>query len=190
MQCLPDSLGRLNLLEWLEISDSGVKSLPKSVRQLNNLQSLMIYDCPTSQLNLRAGSFTSSLCNLKQINLLGTEVFKISIPQDCCLGLETIFIDRNKNLAERNFTKDSEEHKIVGLALEELTAETRWEEAGIESLERMEILRIVKLTAISRSAVEGCIQSMKKWPDKIIIFTRAAPDAVSLLKGTLLSTYA
>ncbi|XP_057825182.1 TMV resistance protein N isoform X2 [Cryptomeria japonica] len=75
--------------------------------------------------------------------------------------------------------------KIHGLehctALEELTAETRWKEAGIECLERMERLRIVNLTATNRSSVEGCIQSMQNLPDKILICTRAVPDASSFV---------
>ncbi|GLJ33982.1 hypothetical protein SUGI_0683450 [Cryptomeria japonica] len=77
--------------------------------------------------------------------------------------------------------------KIQGLeyckALEKVAADTRWEEAGIESLERMERLREVKLRAISKSAIEGCIQSIKKWPDETIVCTRAVPDAASLVNS-------
>ncbi|GLJ33270.1 hypothetical protein SUGI_0669410 [Cryptomeria japonica] len=241
LQFIPDSLGNLSLLQSLMIMNSGVESLPKSVRQLNNLQTLYIHGCPIRQLDLQAGSFVSSLCNLKLINLFKTELPKISIHQDCCPGLETIFIEYNKHLTEIQVLPSTVKNirlseskmlrsisgvgdlvrlqwliitgcpeldelpsfvqlaslrvfelkgcygvkKIQGLehcrALEELTAETMWEEAGIESLERMERLRIVKLTAISRSAVEGCIQSMKKWPDEIVICTRAVSAAGSLV---------
>ncbi|XP_057867121.2 disease resistance protein TAO1 isoform X2 [Cryptomeria japonica] len=73
--------------------------------------------------------------------------------------------------------------KIHGLehcrALERLTVDTRWKEAGIGSLERMVRLRHVDLRAISRPGVEGCIQSMKKFPDETFICTRAVRDAAS-----------
>ncbi|XP_057846804.2 disease resistance protein RPV1 isoform X1 [Cryptomeria japonica] len=81
--------------------------------------------------------------------------------------------------------------KIHGMehcrALETLRADTRWEKVGIETLERMERLRNVDLRAISRSGVDGCIQSMQdlqKWPKKeIIVCTRALPDAVTRLNS-------
>ncbi|XP_057867119.2 TMV resistance protein N isoform X2 [Cryptomeria japonica] len=77
--------------------------------------------------------------------------------------------------------------KIHGLehcrALERLTVDTRWKEAGIGSLERMVRLRHVDLRAISRPGVEGCIQSMKKFPDETFICTRAVPDAASLVNS-------
>ncbi|XP_057847003.1 disease resistance protein RPP5-like [Cryptomeria japonica] len=73
--------------------------------------------------------------------------------------------------------------KIHGLehctALEDLAAEKRWKEAGVESLECMESLRIVNLTAINRSGVEGFIQSMQKWPEEILICTREVPEESS-----------
>ncbi|GLJ45655.1 hypothetical protein SUGI_0961000 [Cryptomeria japonica] len=77
--------------------------------------------------------------------------------------------------------------KIAGLehcrALERLRVHTRWEEAGIQSLERMERLMHVDLRAASKSGVEGCIRSMQKWPDETGIGTRAVPDAASLLNS-------
>ena len=55
--------------------------------------------------------------------------------------------------------------KIHGLehcrVLEELRADTRWEEQGIESLEPLEKLKCVELRANRRSGVEGCIQSIQ-----------------------------
>ncbi|GLJ36471.1 hypothetical protein SUGI_0732360 [Cryptomeria japonica] len=64
--------------------------------------------------------------------------------------------------------------KIVLSASETLVAHTRWEEAGLETLEHMERLRSLHLRAIGRSAVEVCIQSMQKWPEAITVCTRVS----------------
>ncbi|GLJ34589.1 hypothetical protein SUGI_0695690 [Cryptomeria japonica] len=82
--------------------------------------------------------------------------------------------------------------KIKGLeyckALEELRADTRWEMQGIENLERLERLRSVKFRANRRSGVEGCIQSIQKWPGEILVCTRAVGDAASLVSSFDFST--
>ncbi|XP_057825177.1 disease resistance protein RUN1 isoform X1 [Cryptomeria japonica] len=214
LECLPDSLGRLNLLQHLDIACKGVKSLPKSARQLINLQTLKISSCSLREFDLGAGLFTC----LKEIQLIGTEVSKISIS---CPSLEILTLWDNRHLigievppnklqrislarspeldvlpsfAQSAFLREFKLEgcyrvkKIQGLEhcreLEELTTETRWEEAGIESLERMHRLRIVRLKAVSRSGVEGCIQSMQKWPrEDIIVCAQAVPDASALVKS-------
>ncbi|XP_057867096.2 disease resistance protein TAO1 isoform X2 [Cryptomeria japonica] len=243
LKCLPESLGCLNLLENLQVRTSGVKSLPKSVRQLINLQTLGISECSISELDLGARPISSSLRNLKGINLRKIEVCKIPIFEDCCPGLESLRLWYNKHLTEidvlpttvkriellgcdmvRNirgldrlvniqtlwiigcpeldalpsFAQSTSlrdfvltgcygDKKIAGLehcrALERLRVHTRWEEAGIQSLERMERLMHVDLRAASKSGVEGCIRSMQKWPDETGIGTRAVPDAASLLNS-------
>ncbi|GLJ34594.1 hypothetical protein SUGI_0695780 [Cryptomeria japonica] len=78
-------------------------------------------------------------------------------------------------------------NKIQGLeyctTLEELTADTRWEVLGIESLEHMERLRRVELRANRKSGVEICIQSIKKLAGEIIVCTQAVPDAAFLVNS-------
>ncbi|GLJ27311.1 hypothetical protein SUGI_0536040 [Cryptomeria japonica] len=54
---------------------------------------------------------------------------------------------------------------------------------SIESLEYMERLRVLHLTGMRKSVVEGCIQSMEKWPDEIIVSTRAVRNAASLVNS-------
>ncbi|GLJ27322.1 hypothetical protein SUGI_0536180 [Cryptomeria japonica] len=226
MECLPDSLGRLSLLERLEIDDLGVKSLPESISQLTNLESLWICRCPISELDLGVGSFSSSLSKLKTIELSDNDLLsKICISKDCCAGLETLTVEKNRNLTEikelpssvrnlvitrcpklsalpsfaeltslREFEKIGcyQVKKIEGLnhcrELEALKAYTWWEMPNIESLEYMERLRVLHLTGMRKSVVEGCIQSMEKWPGEIIVSTRAVRNAASLVNSLAIPT--
>ncbi|GLJ44460.1 hypothetical protein SUGI_0932860 [Cryptomeria japonica] len=79
--------------------------------------------------------------------------------------------------------------KIEGLEnctrLESLRVDTCWEVPGIESLEHMEKLRTLELRANKGSAIQRCIQTIQKWPDDIMICTRAVPDAASLVDSLL-----
>ncbi|GLJ33641.1 hypothetical protein SUGI_0676310 [Cryptomeria japonica] len=217
LECLPDSLWCLNLLENLILSNSGVKSLPKSVGQRINLRKLYIMWCPIDELDLGAGLFTC----LKWIELDSTEVSKISISTDCCPDLKSLLFCKNDNLKKIEVLPNSLEYialkgspklnalpsfaqfsslrvlvlqdcygimKMQGLehcsALEKLIAHTKWQEAGIESLERMERLKKVQLKAISRSGVEDRIQRMQKWPkEEIVVCARAIPDAATRLQS-------
>ncbi|GLJ36539.1 hypothetical protein SUGI_0734160 [Cryptomeria japonica] len=238
LEFLPESVGRLSLLETLKIWDSGLESLPKSLRQLNNLQTLEISGCPISNLDLIClpreldlnSKPTVSLCNLKHIDLFSTKVCKISFSEDCCPALETLKLQINEHLTEIDVLPTTIKElelfsckmmmnisgiaglvniqiliisncpkldalpsfaqfaslkrfelrgcygvkKIQGLehcrAVEMLKVDTMWEEAGIESLERMERLRSLHLRVLSRSAIEGCIQSMQKWPEDMKVY--------------------
>ncbi|XP_057828316.2 disease resistance protein RPV1 isoform X2 [Cryptomeria japonica] len=226
MECLPDSLGRLSLLERLEIDDLGVKSLPESISQLTNLESLWICRCPISELDLGVGSFSSSLSKLKTIELSDNDLLsKISISKDCCAGLESLTVEKNRNLTEIKELPSSVRNlvitrcpklsalpsfaeltslrefemigcyqvkKIEGLnhcrELEALKAYTWWEMPNIESLEYMERLRVLHLTGMRKSVVEGCIQGMEKWPGEIIVSTRAVRNAASLVNSLAIPT--
>ncbi|XP_057846501.2 disease resistance protein RPV1-like [Cryptomeria japonica] len=102
LERLPDSLGDLSSLTNLSIKGcpklerQGVKSLPKSIRQLNNLQELNLSMCPISELDFGA----ASLSNLKKIYLGETEVCRISFSEDSCPHLESLGIFENKHLEE------------------------------------------------------------------------------------------
>ncbi|XP_059073559.1 disease resistance protein RPV1-like [Cryptomeria japonica] len=98
--CLPDSLGHLNLLKSLNLVNSGVKSLSKSIRQLNNLEIFEIENCPISDLDFRTGSLPVAFNNLRFIHLQGTEVYTISISEDCCPRLKDLRICYCQHLKE------------------------------------------------------------------------------------------
>ncbi|GLJ38064.1 hypothetical protein SUGI_0774790 [Cryptomeria japonica] len=69
--------------------------------------------------------------------------------------------------------------------LESLRVETCWDVPVIESLEQMDKLRRVEIRANKGSAIERCIQTIKKWPGEIKVCTRAVPDASSLVPSLL-----
>ncbi|XP_057839616.2 disease resistance protein RUN1-like [Cryptomeria japonica] len=70
--------------------------------------------------------------------------------------------------------------------LESLRIETCWDVPVIESLEQMDKLRRVEIRANKGSAIERCIQTIKKWPGEIKVCSRAVPDASSLMPFLLL----
>ncbi|XP_059076263.1 disease resistance protein RPV1-like [Cryptomeria japonica] len=106
LEYLPDCLGNLSSLTQLKIfhcrklKRQGVKSLPKSIRQLNNLQELLISGCPISELDFGAASLTFGLSNLKKIRLIETEVCRISFSEACCPHLETLHVIDNHHLED------------------------------------------------------------------------------------------
>ncbi|KAH9288955.1 hypothetical protein KI387_033072, partial [Taxus chinensis] len=78
--------------------------------------------------------------------------------------------------------------KIEGLehckSLETLRAETMWNvTAGIKSLEQMERLRRVELSACYISAIEPCLLTIKKWPSETIICARTERDMDSIVNS-------
>ncbi|XP_059073558.1 disease resistance protein RPV1-like [Cryptomeria japonica] len=98
--CLPDSLGHLNLLKSLNLVNSGVKSLSKSIRQMNNLEIFDIENCPISDLDFRTGSLPVAFNNLRFIHLQGTEVYTISISEDYFPRLKDLRICYCQHLKE------------------------------------------------------------------------------------------
>ncbi|XP_057817444.2 putative disease resistance protein At4g19050 [Cryptomeria japonica] len=117
LEYLPDSTGRLVLLEKLTMMNLGVKSFPVAVCQLTNLKELSITECPISALDLGAGSFGYSLCNLKRISLRETELSKISISEDYFPSLEYLFLEDNDHITEIKVlpTTVKDKRGIVGL---------------------------------------------------------------------------
>ncbi|XP_059073879.1 uncharacterized protein LOC131053315 [Cryptomeria japonica] len=70
-------------------------------------------------------------------------------------------------------------------SLESLKIEGKcWEVSGIESWEHVERLRWLCLQAKKRSAVERCIKTIQKWPDDVVICTKAVAGAGSLLNSS------
>ncbi|KAH9289022.1 hypothetical protein KI387_033139, partial [Taxus chinensis] len=72
--------------------------------------------------------------------------------------------------------------KIEGLqrctSLEKLEAFTCIQKVlGIESLEYMENLRTLQLIGNKRSTVRHCIQTIRKWPEEVVICSKAVSDA-------------
>ncbi|GLJ25363.1 hypothetical protein SUGI_0485650 [Cryptomeria japonica] len=100
MQSLPDSMGSLTLLEKLTLKNLEVQALPKLWKQLINLQTLRISDCPIGEMDFGRGPFTSFLGNLREISLWGTKVSKITISDDCCPRLKIVDFLFNDHLTE------------------------------------------------------------------------------------------
>ncbi|GLJ14734.1 hypothetical protein SUGI_0238810 [Cryptomeria japonica] len=107
MQSLPDSMERLTLLERLVLRNLEVQSSPKSLKQLINLQTLEINNCPIGEFTFKFWS------NLKEIILSTTKVSKISISDDCCPNLKDLTLECNHQLSEVDTLPTSVEHISV-----------------------------------------------------------------------------
>ncbi|KAH9307702.1 hypothetical protein KI387_035613, partial [Taxus chinensis] len=166
-----------------------LKSL-RGIRGLINLQILSIFDCP----HLYVLPSLRGLASLKEIvvrychNLIKIESV------EALRSVKTIILDscpRLKELPsfatlssiqeikiERCYILD----KIQGLehsrSLETLAAKTLGKSGGIQSLEQAERLKSVTVVAESRSALQPCIQTFKKWPSEMVIIGGRAVSGV------------
>ncbi|XP_059070244.1 disease resistance protein TAO1-like [Cryptomeria japonica] len=158
LKSLPASLENLSSLTHLSITKCRkVKCLLFSVGCHNLLEHLVIFNCPISQVDFEAAPSSSTLSNLKQITLNGTEVCKISIPEDHYPLLKSLHLLYNAHLTEIESLPVKLERlqiryclkleKLPSFALLTSLREFKVEECGqirkiegIESCTRMEIL--------------------------------------------------
>ena len=66
LDSLPDSIGKLIHLRYLDLSFSSVETLPKSLCNLYNLQTLKLYDC---EKLTKLPSDMCSLVNLRHLDI-------------------------------------------------------------------------------------------------------------------------
>ncbi|GLJ35940.1 hypothetical protein SUGI_0721170 [Cryptomeria japonica] len=211
VRSLPDSIGHLILLERLVLENLEVECLPKSLKRLSNLQILEIIQCPISILDFGPGRFISSLSNLKEIHLESTRVSKISISDDCCPGLLTLRLWDNEYLrAVQTLPTTMEDIQVDRCKLLrnisdclELEGLPCFELKGGKQFEKIQGFTTVYFTgkasgtlyilegapnrkfgAIAEIAdVAACIKE-EKWPENIIICTKAVPGAGALLNSS------
>ncbi|GLJ25235.1 hypothetical protein SUGI_0482890 [Cryptomeria japonica] len=192
---LPDNIGQLNKLRVLEIGSCKIRSLPESMGRLNLLERLEL----KSLAVLDAIPSLAELTSLRKIDLKEChKLSKIGSLQHC-RSLEALLISDCQDLHSIASLADlislrifelrgrNKVEKIEGLqhckSLKELVVEyTRWQLPCIgSSLEQMQRLKIVQLVAKKRSAIELCTKTIQRWPSDIIICTKAAPDAASII---------
>ncbi|KAK3229023.1 hypothetical protein Dsin_000904 [Dipteronia sinensis] len=65
---LPNSLGRLRLLRYLNLSDTMIRCLPKSINSMSNLQTLILRNCCRL---LKLPSNFGNLINLRHLDIFG-----------------------------------------------------------------------------------------------------------------------
>ncbi|GLJ33298.1 hypothetical protein SUGI_0669980 [Cryptomeria japonica] len=131
---IPLNITELRKLQVMIIGSELLTSLPRSLGDLSSLTALMIRECPKLEVLPDSLGYLNLLEYL-EISNSGVK----SLPQSV----------RQLNNLQRLHINGCPISQL-DLHLEELRAETRWEEAGIQSLNGMERLRIMHLTAISR----------------------------------------
>ncbi|GLJ52902.1 hypothetical protein SUGI_1127000 [Cryptomeria japonica] len=195
LKCLPFSVGGLNLLECLGITECPISqldfetaSLPSTMTNLKRLflQRTELYSisisedrCPHLELLDIAHNY-----HLNEIEALPVKLGRLVIKS--CPKLDVLpRFARLISLRDYEVRDCDRIEKIEGLKyctrLETLRLHTCWEVPGIESLEQMVKLRTLDMRANKGSAIASCIQTLKKWPDEIIICVPAVSDASSLL---------
>ncbi|XP_057817737.2 disease resistance protein Roq1 isoform X1 [Cryptomeria japonica] len=166
---LPMSVGQLINLRKLRIRRCPISELDLGAGLFTCLMLIELENTEVSKISISEDCYLESLTLLYNGNLKKIEVLPNTLESIVLKGSPKL--DVLPCFAQSTFLRVFEligcydVKKIQGLehcrALEKLIAHTRWEEAGIESLEHMESLRRVELKAIGRSGVESCIQSMQ-----------------------------
>ncbi|XP_059065771.1 disease resistance protein RPV1 [Cryptomeria japonica] len=203
LETLPESIGHLSSLAHLEIDKCWkLGSLPE--RSLSQSEELSIKSL--------SGSCSSSLCNLKSIKLAYTLLSRISISQQCCPRLETLDLESNQQLVEIETLPTSVKalklsnckmlvviSALSGMVnLETLRIENCGDKVQFEiietadqpsmpaiNFEHMERLQTLQLSAeCNISAIELCLQTIKKWPSESIICGRTERGVESVMKSS------
>lgn len=94
---LPESVGELKQLRTLMIHNAGIKRLPVGVMELNELEILSVQYCPLIEIPFHTVSSQSSpdhiykrMLRLKDLDLHGTRIKKLSFPPSCCPSLQRL----------------------------------------------------------------------------------------------------
>ncbi|XP_059076496.1 disease resistance protein RPV1-like [Cryptomeria japonica] len=189
------SFAELTSLQIIEFIRCGRIKKIKGLKHCRSLNILIIFSCK----ELDAIPSLAELTSLRKIDLKEChKLSKIGSLQHC-RSLEALLISDCQDLHSIASLADlislrifelrgrNKVEKIEGLqhckSLKELVVEyTRWQLPCIgSSLEQMQRLKIVQLVAKKRSAIELCTKTIQRWPSDIIICTKAAPDAASII---------
>ncbi|GLJ33803.1 hypothetical protein SUGI_0679590 [Cryptomeria japonica] len=208
---LPESIGHLSSLIRLKIGFcEKLGSLPESMGNLSSLTSLQIYNCnelkslPDSIWNLTSlTSLGISCCKklgsspqvLGSLNML--EELSIKSPPKKFLAKSTAQSSNTQRslgmdhrpITELPFLSGSFSSSLYNLrSLERLIALTHWKVADIRNLEHMDRLRTLVLSAACNiSAIEPCLQTIKKWPSESITCARTERSVESFVKSFVFS---
>ncbi|XP_057855838.2 disease resistance protein RPV1 isoform X1 [Cryptomeria japonica] len=195
LKCLPSSIGHLNHLEHLEISECSISQVDFGAASLsfalNNLKWMELKQTEVCRISISDDCFPCLQTLELDRNYQLTEIRALPVKLEWLHIKSCPQLDVLPSFAQltclREFDVEGCDRieKIDGFEdctkLEILRLHTCSEVPSIESLEQMKELRQVELKANKGSAIENCIQTIKKWPDGIIICTPAIPDASSLV---------
>ncbi|GLJ33583.1 hypothetical protein SUGI_0675240 [Cryptomeria japonica] len=181
LESLPSNFGNLTNLRHLNLYGCGkLRMLPISFKKLMLLQNLNLEGC--GKLIIKPEDF-QNIKMLEFLSLSGCEQLK-ELPRHITnqASLREIYLNGLRQLRELPI------NEIEGLEywreLESLSIGTCWEVLGIQSLKDKEKLWTLDIFRANKgSASERCIQTLQKWPEDIIVCTRAFPDASSRLKS-------
>ncbi|GLJ27313.1 hypothetical protein SUGI_0536060 [Cryptomeria japonica] len=190
MKSVPESISQLINLEtlWIcrcpisEVSISSSLCKLKTVDLSDNdrLSKISISEYYCTRLETLTVEDNSNLLEIEGLPIAVRKLVISGCPKLCAVPS----FAKLTSLQEFELRGCYQVQKIEGLhhcrELETLKAYTWWEAPGLQSLEYMERLRTLHLTGIRKSVVEGCIQSIQKWPGEIIVCTRVVQNAASL----------
>ncbi|GLJ15088.1 hypothetical protein SUGI_0246630 [Cryptomeria japonica] len=186
---LPDSCKQLRFLQHLDLG--GCEKLTLQLDILENMTKLkylnlsfcrQVENLPSDHITNQA-SLSELYLNQTRLRKLPDNIGRLSklrvleiSPFPGCFWMQSL-PDSMGNLTLLE--------KLHCTSLEELHIEGKcWQVSAIESWEHVQRLRELKVLAKKRPAVERCIQTIQKWPEEIIICTKAVAGAGSLLNSS------
>ncbi|GLJ10715.1 hypothetical protein SUGI_0133640 [Cryptomeria japonica] len=169
LEQLPNKITDQVFLRELRVVHTALTELPSDFGKLRKLQVLNIGSPILATL-------PSSLGNLSSLATLYI----------CCPGLKELPNCAGLHSIKRvSLIHCNKVVKIEGLehsrSLESLQTMASWRSPVIQSLEGIENLKCLVMSAECRSALQPCIQTLKKWPFEMVICGRAAHGAESVM---------
>ncbi|GLJ10670.1 hypothetical protein SUGI_0132730 [Cryptomeria japonica] len=177
----------------VEIYSTGVATISISGDSCPSLEALQLgnngdlVDIQTLPTSLRRLEVSNSKSLKKIMGLRGlANLQSLSISNCSELNEVSSFADF-QSIKEVRVKDCDKVMRIEGLenlrSLETLEVKTSWKCQGIQSLEGMEKLERLVMVAENRSAIQRCIQTIKKWPGEMVICGRAVSGAESVMNS-------
>ncbi|XP_057836022.2 disease resistance protein RPV1 isoform X2 [Cryptomeria japonica] len=176
---VPEFLERLNMLKKIDIRRTDVSRISLPEDCCPSLETLIL------SFNNDLTCIESLPRSLQTIELVLCERLKNIKGITGLINLRSLCISDCTDLDEPSSFVDLHSIKDISIIRCDkfLKALTSWESRGMQIWEDVEKLKTLQLAAKKKSALQPCIQTIKKWPRQTFIFGRAASSVESVMES-------